>query len=146
MALLEVTSVHKSYAGVSVLLGVTFDVDRGEVVSLLGPSGCGKTTMLRIIAGLETPDSGYVTFDAQRLDSLPAHRRGFGLMFQDYALFPHKDVQANVAFGLRMKSMGASQARARVAEMLSLVGMTGYESRRVYELSGGEQQLSLIHI
>jgi ABC-type Fe3+/spermidine/putrescine transport system ATPase subunit len=140
MALLEVGSVFKSYAGTPVLQGVTFDVDEGEVVSLLGPSGCGKTTMLRIIAGLETSDSGNVSFDGLSLANLPVHRRDFGLMFQDYALFPHQDVQANVAFGLRMKSLNASQVKARATEMLALVGLVGYERRRVYDLSGGEQQ------
>jgi ABC-type Fe3+/spermidine/putrescine transport system ATPase subunit len=140
MALLEVSSVSKSFASTPVLRDVSFYADEGETVCLLGPSGCGKTTLLRIIAGLETADSGQVTFDGRPLGDVPVHRRGFGLMFQDYALFPHKDVVANVAFGLRMQALPRSQVEARVAEMLALVGLAGYERRRVYDLSGGEQQ------
>jgi ABC-type Fe3+/spermidine/putrescine transport system ATPase subunit len=140
MALLEVSSVSKSFAGKPVLRDVSLSVEDGEIACLLGPSGCGKTTLLRIIAGLETADSGGVTFRRRALDDVPVHRRGFGLMFQDYALFPHKDVAANVAFGLRMQALPGPQVAARVAEMLSLVGLEGYERRRVYDLSGGEQQ------
>ncbi|MGD2206036.1 MAG: ABC transporter ATP-binding protein [Anaerolineae bacterium] len=140
MALLTVTSVSKSFAGTPILSDVSFDVEGGEIVCLLGPSGCGKTTLLRIITGLEAPEAGHVTFDGQPFDKVPAHQRGFGLMFQDYALFPHKDVAANVAFGLRMQDLPRSQVTKRVTEMLNLVGLSGYEQRRVYDLSGGEQQ------
>jgi ABC-type Fe3+/spermidine/putrescine transport system ATPase subunit len=140
MTLLEVTSVDKSFSGTPVLRDVSFHVDEGEIVCLLGPSGCGKTTLLRIIAGLEIADRGQVLFGGRSLDEVPAHRRGFGLMFQDYALFPHKDVAANVAFGLRMQDLPRTQVEARVAEMLDLVGLQDYEDRRVYDLSGGEQQ------
>jgi len=115
-------------------------VDEGEIVCLLGPSGCGKTTVLRIVAGLEVPDAGEVVFEGRSLREVPIHERGFGLMFQDYALFPHKDVAANVAFGLRMQSLPRGVTEARVTEMLDLVGLEGTEARRVYELSGGEQQ------
>jgi ABC-type Fe3+/spermidine/putrescine transport system ATPase subunit len=140
MALLEVISVSKTFAGMPVLRGVSFHADEGEIVCLLGPSGCGKTTLLRIIAGLEAADIGHVIFAGRFLDGVPVHRRNFGLMFQDYALFPHKDVAANVAFGLRMQTAPRAQVERRVAEMLELVGLTGYEQRRVYDLSGGEQQ------
>jgi ABC-type Fe3+/spermidine/putrescine transport system ATPase subunit len=140
MALLEVASVSKSFAGTHVLRDVSFHTGEGEIVCLLGPSGCGKTTLLRIIAGLEIADAGQVTFDGGTLGDVPVHRRGFGLMFQDYALFPHKDVMDNVAFGLRMRGLPPQQIEARVAEMLALVGLEGYEQRRVYDLSGGEQQ------
>jgi len=140
MAMLEVVSVSKAFSGASVLQDVSFEVSEGKVVCLLGPSGCGKTTLLRIIAGLETPDSGGVTFDGYPLERVPVHRRGFGLMFQDFALFPHKDVADNVAFGLRMRDLSGQEVKDRVSEMLALVGMDGYEERRVYELSGGEQQ------
>ena len=140
MALLEVISVSKAFAGTPVLRDVSLRADDGEIVCLLGPSGCGKTTLLRIVAGLETADRGEVTFDGRPFDEVPAHRRGFGLMFQDYALFPHKDVVANVAFGLRMQDLPRAQVQTRVAEMLDLVGLAGYEHRRVYDLSGGEQQ------
>jgi ABC-type Fe3+/spermidine/putrescine transport system ATPase subunit len=140
MALLQVSGISKSFAGTPVLRDVSFKVDEGDVICLLGPSGCGKTTLLRIVAGLETADLGQVTLDGRPLDQVPVHRRGFGLMFQDYALFPHKDVSDNVAFGLRMQNLPRPQVEARVAEMLSLVGLAGYEGRRVYDLSGGEQQ------
>jgi ABC-type Fe3+/spermidine/putrescine transport system ATPase subunit len=140
MALLEVVSVTKSFDRTPVLRDVSFCVEEGQIVCLLGPSGCGKTTLLRIVAGLETADSGQVTFGGRSLDEVPVHRRGFGLMFQDFALFPHKDVAANVAFGLRMQATGRQEVDTRVAEILDLVGLEGYERRRVYDLSGGEQQ------
>ncbi len=140
MALLEVTAVDKSFDNNPVLHDVSFSVAEGEIVCLLGPSGCGKTTILRIVAGLEVPTSGDVVFEGRSLRDVPVHERGFGLMFQDYALFPHKDVAANVAFGLRMQRLPRDEIAARVAEMLDLVGLEGYEARRVYELSGGEQQ------
>jgi ABC-type Fe3+/spermidine/putrescine transport system ATPase subunit len=140
MTLLEITSISKAFAATPVLRDVSFHADEGEIVCLLGPSGCGKTTLLRIIAGLETADAGQVHFDGQPLDGVAVHRRGLGLMFQDFALFPHKDVAANVAFGLRMQGLSGAQVDARVAEMLTLVGLAGYEQRRVYDLSGGEQQ------
>ena len=138
--LLEISHVSKSYPGLPVLHDLSLTADEGEIVCLLGPSGCGKSTLLRIVAGLETPDAGQVAFDGQDLAGVPPHRRHFGLMFQDYALFPHKDVAGNVAFGLRMARLPASEISARVAEMLALVGLSGYEQRRVTELSGGEQQ------
>ncbi len=140
MSMIEVVSVSKSFGGKTVVREVAFRVEEGQILCLLGPSGCGKTTLLRIVAGLEEADSGYVGLDGRRLDDVPVHQRGFGLMFQDFALFPHKDVSANVAFGLRMQAQTRQQVEARVAEMLDLVGLAGYEGRRVYDLSGGEQQ------
>lgn len=137
---LELDSIVKSYDGLPVLRGVSLGVEAGAVAALLGPSGCGKTTLLRIVAGLEHADGGAVLVEGQPIDQVPPHRRGFGLMFQDYALFPHLDVAGNVAFGLRMRGQGGADARGRVAELLELVGLRGYESRRVYELSGGERQ------
>lgn len=140
MSMIEVVSVSKAFNGKKVIREVSFQVEEGQILCLLGPSGCGKTTLLRIVAGLETANSGYVVFDGRRLDDVPVHQRGFGLMFQDFALFPHKDVSENVAFGLRMQARARQQVEARVAEMLELVGLAGYEGRRVYDLSGGEQQ------
>lgn len=140
MAVLEVRGVDKTFGGTPVLRDVSFHTDAGEIVCLLGPSGCGKTTVLRLVAGLETADAGDVLFETQSLASIAVHQRGFGLMFQDFALFPHRDVAANVAFGLRMQKLPPEQIQARVAEMLDLVGLKGYERRRVFELSGGEQQ------
>lgn len=140
MPLLEVDSVSKAFGATQVLGDVSFQISQGEIVCLLGPSGCGKTTLLRVIAGLETADAGHVIFEGRRLDRVPVHVRGFGLMFQDFALFPHKDVAANVAFGLRMQRISRHEVASRVTEMLDLVGLAGYESRRVFDLSGGEQQ------
>jgi ABC-type Fe3+/spermidine/putrescine transport system ATPase subunit len=140
MTLLQVLSISKTFGNTSILREISFHADEGEIVCLLGPSGCGKTTLLRIIAGLETADSGQGLLAEHPLDDVPVHRRGFGLMFQDYALFPHKDVTANVAFGLRMQRLPRAQVKRRVAEVLDVVGLVGYERRRVYDLSGGEQQ------
>ena len=138
--ILAARDLFKSYGDMPALRGVSLRVAPGAIVCLLGPSGCGKTTLLRVIAGLEQADSGAVTFAGRAIDGLPVHARGFGLMFQDYALFPHRDVAGNVAFGLRMRGESREQIDARVAEMLDLVGLAGYDRRRVYELSGGERQ------
>ncbi len=119
---------------------VSLTIAEGELVSILGPSGSGKTTLLRLIAGLERPSEGRVVLDGRDLADVPAHRRGIGLMFQDFALFPHRDVGANVAFGLRMQGLQAGVIRGRVAEVLELVGLPGIERRAVATLSGGEQQ------
>jgi thiamine transport system ATP-binding protein len=112
----------------------------GEVVAVLGPSGCGKTTLLRVVAGLVPADRGRVVLDGRDLARVPTHRRGIGLMFQDYALFPHRDVAGNVGFGLRMQGEPAARRDRRVAEVLGLVGLAGYGDRAVSTLSGGERQ------
>jgi ABC-type Fe3+/spermidine/putrescine transport system ATPase subunit len=138
--LLDIRDVVKDYGGAPALRGVSLQVEPGAIVCLLGPSGCGKTTLLRVIAGLEHVDGGALLFAGKPIDDVPTHERGFGLMFQDYALFPHRDVAGNVAFGLRMQNRPRDQIAARVAEMLELVGLAGYDRRRVYELSGGERQ------
>lgn len=140
MAILQLDRIHKSYPDGWTLTDVSFTVEKGEIVALLGPSGCGKTTLLRLIAGLESLDSGRVLVDGRDVTDLPPHRRGFGLMFQEYALFPHKDVKDNVAFGLRMKGLDRGLITERVRESLSLVGMEGFEHRDVSQLSGGERQ------
>lgn len=119
---------------------VDLDVRDGERLSVLGPSGSGKSTLLRAIAGLESLQAGRIEWDGADLAGTPVHRRGFGLMFQDYVLFPHLDVEGNVRFGLEMHGVSAHEARARVSEVLELVGLTGYERRMPGELSGGEQQ------
>jgi len=138
--LLQVFHVHKSFDGAPLLRDVSFDVAHNEIVCLLGPSGCGKTTLLNIIAGLEQSDSGQVLVEGEDISSVPVHRRGFGLMFQDLALFPHKNVRDNVAFGLRMAGLDLQAIDARVSEVLELVGLAGFEQRDVNQLSGGEQQ------
>ena len=140
MPLLEAGHLHKSYPDSWALHDVSFTVEESEILCLLGPSGCGKTTLLRLIAGLETLDGGQVLVDGEDVTHVPSHLRGFGLMFQEYALFPHKDVYGNVAFGLRMQGLGREMVAARVAEALNLVGLEGFEHRDVNQLSGGERQ------
>ncbi len=137
-SLLHAKQLSKAFAGVPAVHEISLGVERGQIVCLLGPSGCGKTTLLRLIAGLESPDSGSVWFAEQEITTLPPHKRDFGLMFQDFALFPHKNVGQNVVFGLQTKNTGA--ADARVSEMLALVGLAGFEPRDVSSLSGGERQ------
>jgi thiamine transport system ATP-binding protein len=134
--MLEVRDLAVSFEGKPFMRDVSLTVDNGTVVAILGPSGSGKSTLLRTIAGLETPDAGSISWDGQRLDRMPPHERGFGLMFQDYALFPHMNVGGNVAFGIE----GRPDADRRVAEVLEWVGLAGYEHRSVGRLSGGEQQ------
>jgi ABC-type Fe3+/spermidine/putrescine transport system ATPase subunit len=139
--ILQIRNVRKRFGGgPDVVQGIDLDVIEGEIACLLGPSGCGKTTLLRIVAGLEIPDTGEVFFAGQEVSSVPVHRRGFGLMFQDYALFPHKDVAANVAFGLRVQGLDAASVRRRVDEMLALVHLEPLAHRDVNQLSGGERQ------
>jgi ABC-type Fe3+/spermidine/putrescine transport system ATPase subunit len=140
MSLLEIHRIRKSYPDGWSLEGVSFSVEEGEVFCLLGPSGCGKTTLLRLIAGLEIPDGGQVLARGEDVTFVPPHLRGFGLMFQEYALFPHKDVLGNVAFGLRMQNLDRESLVARVSEVLDLVGLAGFEYRDVSQLSGGERQ------
>ncbi len=120
--------------------GVDLDVATGEVVALLGPSGSGKSSLLRAVAGLEPAVAGRITWDGEDLAAVPTHRRGFGLMFQDGQLFAHRDVAANVAFGLQMQHVPAAERAARVGELLDLVGLAGFEHRAVATLSGGERQ------
>lgn len=138
--MLEVQNITKSYEGKPLLRGLSFTVEQGQTVCLLGASGSGKSTLLRIIAGIETQESGRVLWDGRDISDVPVHERGFGLMFQDYALFPHRNVFDNVAFGLKMKGVPAEAARKRVYEVLEMVSMAGFSRRKVTDLSGGEQQ------
>ena len=140
MALLEVSGVTRQYGDGFAVKRVSLTVERGDIVCLLGPSGCGKTTLLRLIAGLETPDEGTITFDGRVLNRVPSRSRGFGLMFQDLALFPHMDVSGNVSFGMRMQRRPQDQVTARVNALLRLVGLEDFQKRKVHELSGGERQ------
>jgi ABC-type Fe3+/spermidine/putrescine transport system ATPase subunit len=137
---LELQNVVKSFDGTPVLRDISLQVESGQVVALLGPSGSGKTTLLRVIAGLESVDSGQVRLEGQDLTQIAVHERGFGMVFQEYALFPHKNVAENVAFGLRMLGWPRAQIEERVQQMLGLVGLEGFGNRAVYDLSGGEQQ------
>ncbi len=140
MVLLTLTGIKKQFDGQPALRSLSLTVAAGEVVALLGPSGCGKTTLLRIIAGLETADAGQLLLDGRDLTPIPVHRRGFGMVFQDYALFPHKNVYHNVAFGLKMQGWPQDKIRERAAHMLAVVGLPGFDERPIHELSGGEQQ------
>ena len=140
MALLEVSGVSKQYGDGFAVKRVSLSAERGDIVCLLGPSGCGKTTLLRLIAGLETPDDGTIAFDGRVLNRVPSRNRGFGLMFQDLALFPHMDVSGNVSFGMRMQRRPQDQVTTRVNALLRLVGLENFQKRKVHELSGGERQ------
>jgi iron(III) transport system ATP-binding protein len=140
MPLLSLKNLSKSFDKTAAVAGVSLEVERGEFFGLLGPSGCGKTTTLRMIAGLEQPDSGSIEFEGNDITNLPAERRGFGMVFQNYALFPHLNVLENVAFGLRARHKPKAEIRERVSSALELVQLPGYETRRVDELSGGQQQ------
>lgn len=136
---LEVRGLVVRYpGGVTAVAGVDLEVARGEVLALLGPSGCGKSSLLRAVAGLEPPTAGRLAWDGLDLAPVPVHRRGFGLVFQDGQLFPHRDVAGNVAYGLR--DLDRAARAARVAELLDLVGLPGYGTRPVATLSGGERQ------
>jgi ABC-type Fe3+/spermidine/putrescine transport system ATPase subunit len=137
---LTLHDIYKSFGSKQALAGVSFQVGQGETVALLGPSGCGKSTLLGVIAGLESLDRGEVLWDGVSLASAPAHQRNFGLMFQDFALFPHRDVFGNVAFGLQMAKWSSAQIELRVREVLELVGLPGFKLRDVNTLSGGEAQ------
>ena len=138
--MLEVRNIFQTYEGKPLLIDISFTVEEGETICLLGASGSGKSTLLRIIAGLEPPDSGIISFNGLDLASTPSHLRDFGLVFQDYALFPHLNVNENVAFGLKMRRMGQEEILQRVATSLDLVSLTGFGNRKVIDLSGGEQQ------
>jgi thiamine transport system ATP-binding protein len=138
--MLEISGVSVAYRGRDAVRDIDLAVPAGQLLCLLGPSGSGKSTLLRAVAGLEEPRAGRIRLSGRDLAGVPAHERGIGLMFQDYALFPHRDVGENIAFGLRMHGADASTIRARVHELLELVGLAGAERRSVTQLSGGEQQ------
>src|SRR6266566_2907537 len=140
MALLEIIAASKRFAATAAVDRVSLSVAEGEFFALLGPSGCGKTTLLRLIAGFETPDSGQILIDGVAMGAVPPYARPVNMMFQSYALFPHLDVAGNIAFGLRQEAMERRRRDARVAEMLALVQMSDYGRRHPHELSGGQKQ------
>ncbi len=140
MAFLQVKGIFKTFGGTPVLRGVSLTMEEARILCILGPSGSGKTTLLRVIAGLERPEQGSVLFKGRDLRNIRPHLRRFGMMFQEYALFPHLDVWGNIAFGLTMLGLPRSERDKRTGEMLSLVGLQGLSGRKVSELSGGERQ------
>ncbi len=137
---LSVLNVSKKFAGARVVDSISFDVAHGEYLCILGPSGCGKTTTLRIVAGLEYPDSGQVVVRGANITELPAHRRPVNTVFQHYALFPHLNVEANIGFGLRLKKKSRAEIANAVGRMLDLVSLKGYEQRWPHQINGGERQ------
>jgi putative spermidine/putrescine transport system ATP-binding protein len=132
--------LRRSYAGVTALDGLSLTMAPGELVALLGPSGCGKTTAMRLVAGLEEANSGRVMFGGKDVTGLPANKRDVGMVFQAYSLFPHMTAQQNVAFGLSLHKVGATEQKKRSGEMLELVGLSKYANRYAHQLSGGQQQ------
>ncbi len=140
MAFLELSVLTKNFQGHRAVDGLSLSLERGEVLALLGPSGSGKTTTLRLLAGFESPDAGRVVLDGRDVTSLAPVARRFGMVFQHYALFPHLDVGANVAFGLESRGVRGTELARRVDEALTLVDLAGFERRPVANLSGGQQQ------
>lgn len=138
--MLELRNVVKSYEGNPLLTDISFIVAEGETVCLLGASGSGKSTILRMIAGLDFPERGAILLNSLDLAQTPPHLRDFGLVFQDYGLFPHLNVFDNIAFGLKMRNISADEIKQRVSVLLEQVNLVGFDSRKVTDLSGGEQQ------
>ncbi len=140
MSHLSLSRLVKTYGGPAAVDDVSLEVERGECIALLGPSGCGKTTTLRLVAGFITPDAGHITLEGRRIEREPPYRRQIGMVFQNYALFPHMTAAGNVAFGLEMRNVPAAERRTRVAEALDMVGLADFAARYPAQLSGGQQQ------
>ena len=140
MAFLEIEHLEKSFGPTRVVKDFNLNIDKGEFVSLLGPSGCGKTTVLRMVAGFETPTSGAIRIDGKDMVPLKPNQRKIGMMFQAYALFPNLTVAGNVGFGLKIKGTPKAEIEARVAEMLALIGLPDKGNAYPFQLSGGQQQ------
>jgi len=137
---ISITGVGKEFGATTVLDGVDLAIEGGSFVTLLGPSGCGKTTLLRLIAGFLDPSRGTIAIDGAPMQGVPPRRRPLGMVFQNLALFPHLDVFENVAYGMRIRGTAASEIAARVSRFLGLVGLAGFERRRIGQLSGGQKQ------
>ncbi|MBO0344025.1 ABC transporter ATP-binding protein [Roseibium sp. CAU 1637] len=140
MADVEISNIRKSYGDVVALSGINISIPSGSFFTLLGPSGCGKTTLLRTIAGFHQQDSGGIGIQGQAIEHTPAHKRDVGMVFQDYAVFPHISVYDNIAFGLKQRKISKSEISERVAKILDIVQLTDYADRMPHELSGGQQQ------
>jgi len=138
--IIELKNISKEFDGEKVLDNINLDIYDKQFVTLLGPSGCGKTTTLRIVGGFETPDTGEVLFEGEKINDLPPYKRHINTVFQKYALFPHLNVFENVAFSLRLQKLPNSEITKRVKEMLDLVALKGFERKNVTKLSGGQQQ------
>jgi spermidine/putrescine transport system ATP-binding protein len=138
--MIEIRDVTRSYGTFKALDAATLSIGEGEFFSLLGPSGCGKTTLLRMIAGFDNPTSGSIRIDGRPMDGIPANRRPTNMVFQSYAIFPHLNVEQNVAYGLKRLKLGAAEERRRVEEALAQVSLSGLGKRRATELSGGQRQ------
>ena len=137
---IQLQNISKSFDGEKILNNINLYIRDKEFITLLGPSGCGKTTMLRLIAGFETPDEGSILFEGKVINDVPPYQRSVNTVFQKYALFPHLNVFENIAFGLRLKKLPEAEIREQVKEMLALVNLKGFERRNVERLSGGQQQ------
>lgn len=140
MASIRLEGIHKGFPGVKALVDINLEIESGKFFTLLGPSGCGKTTLLRTVAGFYRQDSGHVYIGDKLIDDIPAHQRNTGMVFQNYAVFPHMTVFENIAFGLKTRKVGASEIKERVAKILDLVRLSGLEGRTPDQLSGGQQQ------
>ncbi|MEK6347031.1 MAG: ABC transporter ATP-binding protein, partial [Burkholderia sp.] len=140
MSFLTLTDVSKSFGELHAVAGINLSVEKGEFVSLLGPSGCGKTTTLQMIAGFLDVTRGAITLDGRDITRMAPNRRGLGIVFQSYALFPHMSVEQNVGFGLEMRGVGKAERAERVREALALVRLDAYAQRFPRELSGGQRQ------
>ena len=140
MAILKVNNLSKSFGKVKAVREVTFEATEGKVLSLLGPSGCGKTTTLRCIAGFENPDRGEIYLDDRKITSIPPEKRGIGMVFQNYALWPHMTVYGNLAFSLQIRKVPKPEIDKRIKKVLSMVQLEGYENRYPRQMSGGQQQ------
>ena len=140
MTRLTLASLQKHYGAIAAVKGIDLDVAEGELVSLLGPSGCGKTTTLRCVAGFELPTGGLISFDSADVTMLPPERRDIGMVFQNYALFPHMDVRENLRFGLQMRKVPSAEVERRVDAVLAMVQLGGMGDRYPRQLSGGQQQ------
>jgi ABC-type spermidine/putrescine transport systems, ATPase components len=137
---IEVRNLNKSFGDFHAVQDVSFEIEKGHLIGLLGPSGGGKTSILRMLAGLETPTSGDIIFHGKRVNDLPPQERGIGFVFQNYALFKHMTVYDNIAFGLKVKKQSKEQIRERVSTLVELTGLKGFEHRYVHQLSGGQRQ------
>ena len=137
---IELKNINKSYGGFKASDNVSFEIEKGKLVALLGPSGSGKTTILRMIAGLEKPDSGEIVIDGKVVNDIPASRRNIGFVFQSYALFRYMTVFDNIAFGLKVRKMNRQEINQRVTELVKLIGLEGFEKRYPSQLSGGQRQ------